>query len=264
MGPDYRPWLTVRTKGLNSSTWRPHGKSGRTHHILNNVAMAVFMLLDRSPMIVGIREHFPLLPLDETRNIAAQIGVPHPRGCPFKDTGLGEVDVIMTTDFLVDLADRLGLPATVAISVKRTADLNDAAPLKLKSLLNKAEIERRYWTARKVPFLIITESDAPSTVLANTDLLHRFSDLKGIKLPASIDELSDHLLDRILAAPALPAKDHGAMFDAAMRLPRGTGISLIWHCIAARRWAADLTQPLDPASPLPLAIRSEVLDGPSE
>ena len=55
-GESYRPWLTVRTKGLNSNTWRPYGKNGRTYHVLSSIEFAMFMLLDRAPTTVDIRE----------------------------------------------------------------------------------------------------------------------------------------------------------------------------------------------------------------
>ena len=73
----------------------------------------------------------------------------------------------MTTDLVVDLADEPDLPATIAISIKRAGALDCTTSAKLRNLLNKAEIERRYWQERNVPFLMITERNAPSVVLEN-------------------------------------------------------------------------------------------------
>ncbi len=156
----------------------------------------------------------------------------------------------MTTDFVLDLADEPTLPATVAVSIKASAALDHTTSVKLRNLLNKAEIERRYWQERSVPFLMITELDAPPIVLENVDLLHRFTALNGVKLPASLEELAAHLLDRLKVAPDLAVRDHGAGFDKVMGLPRGTGTNLIWHCIASGRWKVNLTTKLDAASPL--------------
>lgn len=248
-GTDYRPWLTVRTKRLNSNTWRPCGKNGRTYHLLSNIEFAIFSILDRLETTVDIREQFPLLPLSETQRIAAELGRPHPRACPFRDKGDAKVDIVMTTDLLLDLADRPGLPANVAISIKRAEALEDT-PTKVKNLLEKAEIERRYWEARETPFLVITDADVPEVVRDNADLLQRHMELKGVELPATVDELAHHMLDRITAAPGLPVRDHGGSFDKAMDLPRGTGVNLIWHSLATNRWTADPGERLDAARPL--------------
>lgn len=250
MGAAYRPWLTVRTKGLKSNTWRPYGKTGRAHHLLSGVEMGVFCLLDMSPLVADIREQFPLLPLEDTQRLASDLGCPHPRACPFKDERLSKVDIVMTTDFLVDLADLPDLPANAAISVKKATDLEQTTPRKLANLLNKAEIERRYWAERGVPFLLVTDEDVPEVVQSNVDLLHRYLSLKGVRLPASIGELADHLLDLFRAAPALAVSTHGEAFDRSMGLVRGTGTSLVWHCLATGAWAADLTRPLDAGLPI--------------
>ena len=53
----------MRTKRLNSNTWRPCGKNGRTYHLLSNIEFAVFSILDRLDTTTDIREQFPLLPL---------------------------------------------------------------------------------------------------------------------------------------------------------------------------------------------------------
>lgn len=248
-GAGYRPWLDVRTKGLNSNTWRPCGKNGRTYHLLSNIEFAIFAILDRLDSTTDLREQFPLLPLEETQRIAEDMGRPHPRACPFQDKGGPKVDIVMTTDLVVDLAERPDLPANVAISVKRAGALTDT-PLKVRNLLAKAEIERRYWQARDTPFLLITDADLPDVVRDNADLLQRYTSLKGVELPASVDELASHLLDRIVAAPGLPARDHGVAFDKAMGLRRGTGTNLIWHSLATNRWTVDPNERLDAARSL--------------
>ena len=249
-GALYRPWLTVRTKGLNSNTWRPYGKTGRAHHLLSNVEMGVFCLLEMSRIVRDIREQFPLLPMDETQRIASDLGCPHPRDCPFMDKRLGKVNLVMNTDFLVDLDDLPGLPANVAISVKRAGALEQTTPRKLANLLNKAEIERCYWAERGTPFLLVTEEDVPAVVRGNVDLLQRYMSLKGVQLPAPIGELADHLFDLLHAAPTLAVSVHGEAFDRSMGLDRGTGTFIAWHCLATGTWAADLAQRLDATLPI--------------
>lgn len=254
-GAGYRPWLDVRQKGLDSNSWRPCGKNGRTYHLLSNIEFAVFAILDRLQHTKDIREQFPLLPLATTQSIAADLGRPHPRACPFQDKGGPKVDIVMTTDLLVDMEDLPGFPANVAISVKRAGALEDT-PIKVANLLAKAEIERRYWRERETPFILITDADLPAVTVENADLLQRYTTLAGVELPAPADELIDHLFDRVSAASGLPVREHGALFDKAMGLRRGTGTNLIWHSLATHRWTVEPDERLDPARPLFGAART--------
>jgi hypothetical protein len=212
--------------------------------------MGLFCLLDMSPLVTDIREKFPLLPLENTQRIASDLSCAHPSACPFDDKRLGKVDIVMITDLLVDLAEQPGLPANVAISIKTASDLDQTTPRKLAKLLNNAEIERRYWAERGVPFMLITDQDVPAPVQRNVDLLHRFLSLKGVQLPAPIEELADHLLDLFQAAPTLAVSVHCDAFDKSMGLGRGTGTSIAWHCLATGAWSANLTLRLGPELPI--------------
>jgi TnsA endonuclease N terminal len=93
-GKDYKPWLTVRDVSSVGRSHRIFGhKSKRTHHLLSDLELAVFLLLEWHPDTEDIREQFPLR-LEETQPLAVDAGILHPvyRGKP----------QIMTSDFLVN------------------------------------------------------------------------------------------------------------------------------------------------------------------
>ncbi|MFZ6849041.1 TnsA endonuclease N-terminal domain-containing protein [Undibacterium sp. RuRC25W] len=134
-GASYHPWLTLQEVSSLGRSSRIHSrKTGREHHLLSDIETAVFLLLDWSDSVTDIREQFPL-DRNETRRIAAEMGVRHPI-----DTH-SQTDIVMTTDFLIDMRTLSGI-ILIPRSVKPASELDN------DRTLEKQEIERRYWQAK--------------------------------------------------------------------------------------------------------------------
>ena len=74
-GSDYKPWLTVRDLSSQGRSHRVFGhKSQRTHHLLSDLELAVFLLLEWSRSTQDIREQFPLR-LEDTKALALESGI---------------------------------------------------------------------------------------------------------------------------------------------------------------------------------------------
>ena len=96
-GKEYKPWLTIHdvpSLGLASRTFG--FKTGREHHCLSNLESGFLRILEWSDSVLDIREQFPL-DREVTRMLAGRMGIEHPRD---RRT---QVDLVMTTDFLVDV-----------------------------------------------------------------------------------------------------------------------------------------------------------------
>uniref|UniRef100_UPI0040380DE2 hypothetical protein n=1 Tax=Vibrio anguillarum TaxID=55601 RepID=UPI0040380DE2 len=77
-GSDYLPWITVRDVPSDGRSHRVFGhKSQRTHHLLSDLELAVFLTLEWNSQTTDIREQFPLK-REETLNIALDNGIKHP------------------------------------------------------------------------------------------------------------------------------------------------------------------------------------------
>lgn len=76
---DYKPWITIRDVSSKGRSHRVFGHTTkRTHHLLSDLQLAIFLLLDWNPLITDIREQFPL-PLNTTLEISEQAQIPHPK-----------------------------------------------------------------------------------------------------------------------------------------------------------------------------------------
>ena len=66
----YKPWLTVRDLSSRGRSHRVYGhKTKRTHHLLSDLELAIFLILEWNPLIQDIREQFPLR-IEQTEEIA--------------------------------------------------------------------------------------------------------------------------------------------------------------------------------------------------
>ena len=104
--------------------------------------------------LVDVREQFPLLTVGETLEIANQLRVAHQ-----VDQKSNE-PIVGTTDFLLTLRDG-PREVNMAIAIKPSSDL--VSP----RVLEKLEIQRVYWAARKTDWRILTEKELPRAVVKN-------------------------------------------------------------------------------------------------
>lgn len=100
-GSDYLPWLRVQDVPSTGRSTRGVGWTTlRQHTFLSDLERDYFYALDYADEVTDIREQYPLLPLEETKLIAENLGVEHP-----KDPKTG-VDIVMTTDFVITYKDK--------------------------------------------------------------------------------------------------------------------------------------------------------------
>ena len=227
---DYKPFIDhhdVSSLGLASRV--PSVKTGRIHHFLSNVETDAFRELVRMPQVLDIREQYPL-DREDTRRIAAEMGVPHPVYRP-------GVDMVMTTDLLVIVASG-GEQVRFARAGKTIADLADPRTME------KLEIERRYWTSRGVHWSLVTDLDR-SARRATT-----LAELMGMEALPEEDQPS-YWTDRIAIFRTELAKARGSTFeDLDRRLARkgfqsGEMINVLRHLAWHGEIAFDLDQTFD-------------------
>ena len=152
---DYKPWVQIQdfpSKGVVSHV---KGRTtGRVHHLMSNLELRYFYLLDWSEKSADIREQFPLIEISDAIEIADKCGIRYPydnvSGFPY----------VLTTDFLITTEN-----GYAARSVKPSSELSRPR------VREKLEIERRYWQARGVDWRIVTENEIPRTKIRNIEWL---------------------------------------------------------------------------------------------
>jgi hypothetical protein len=184
------------------------------------------------PRITDIREQFPLLPLEETLEIAKKIKVKHPT-----DPATG-YPVVMTTDFLLKL--KLWREIIFhARTVKYRKDLDDLR------VQEKFKIERIYWRRRDIDWGYVTEDDVPHDLAGNTALIHPFYSLSDLHplTEKEVRRISCYLTNRV-RREELPLSDIVSDSDQKFGLPPGKSFSIACHLIARMVWCIDLRKPI--------------------
>ncbi|QAS59597.1 TnsA endonuclease N-terminal domain-containing protein [Clostridium septicum] len=119
----------------------------------------MFYIWEWDKQVVDIREHYPLLDLEEILELD-DINLDL-----FRDKETREVYVITTT-FLLTVKESDGTINYYARSVKSKEELCK------RTTMEKLEIERRYWEAKGIHWAIVTEDNVPELKAKNIEWIH--------------------------------------------------------------------------------------------
>jgi hypothetical protein len=235
----YKPWLHIQdVPSLGLSSRIKGWKTQRVHHFLSILELSYFYILEWSRNVIDIREQYPLLPCEETIAIARSCGIRHPVHPRTK------YPIVMTTDFVNTV--RYGHTVfDEPRTVKYKADLLQ------QRTLEKLEIERRYWQARKKTLKIITEDSVSKPVAKNVEWFHSYLQLQNLY---GLDPLTLSLLCSIvvnaLREQTAPLRDITIQLDDQLGLEPGTGLLIVRHLLANRSLHVDMSIVINPSKPL--------------
>ncbi|OBA03953.1 hypothetical protein A9P44_20255 [Paenibacillus polymyxa] len=238
MGKHYVPWFTARQVPSQGRTHTAKGiKSGREHLLLSDLEWYYFYLLEWSDVIEGYREQYPLLPIEETIQIAEDLGVDHPI-----DPQKRELKV-MTTDFVIDQDDN---PVDVV-------NIKPANKITLREV-EKMEIERQYWEARNVGWSLVTNKDIPVPYAMNIQYVHKAYNLAPYHITDQHVMKARALMEQRITDLSYKLTDITDQVDDALGLKPGNSLVIVRHLIMTRQWRVNMKTRIDPNRPL------EILD----
>ena len=172
VGAEYTPWLRIQDFPSLGMVSRVSGtKTGRIHHLMSNLELSLFYLLDWSDDVLDIREQYPLLDLANVIEIAENAKIRYPY-----DTKSG-FPYVLTSDFYIETTQ-----GTMIMSVKPSSELG-----KLR-VREKLEIERRYWVALGVKWCVMTEKEINSIKARNIEWLEQAKDLSVFGLTGAMQD----------------------------------------------------------------------------
>lgn len=237
IGKDYIPWIKIQDVASNGRATRIKGiKTDRQHELLSDLERDYFYILDFSDDVVGIREQYPLLPIEETMDIAMELGIKHPT-----DPKSGE-PIVMTSDFLITLKDK-----DEYIEVVRTIKQKDDL---LKRRINeKFEIERVYWQRKELDWGIVTEQEIDKITAHNISFVHGYKNMESIDSFSEISNLDIkdliyEFLKRIIGDKR-SMRSICSEFDQDMSLEKGSGLSIFKYLVINKIIDIDIKEKID-------------------
>ncbi|WP_188704810.1 TnsA endonuclease N-terminal domain-containing protein [Silvimonas iriomotensis] len=240
-GVDYLPWLTIQDVSSSGHSTRMSSRVvGRVHHLLSDIETHAFVTFDWSDSVRDIREQFPL-DRDETREIAMEMGVKHP------NDPSSRCDIVMTSDFVLDVFTPAGMQMHIR-AVKPSEELSNPR------VVEKLEIERRYWYRRNVAsWGVITEREVPVDRAKNLLFFHGMLRLDGVETP--YPGFWEDRCNRFLHT-LKQSKQGGTLrgflryLESAEGFAAGEGLTVLRHLAANKRLDVNLDLPYSPLLPL--------------
>lgn len=236
---EYKPWNNIQDTASNSLVTRIMGwKTGRIHHFPSQLQLQFFYLLEWSSQVVDIREQFPL-DEEETAAIAKEMG----------NTKLAEqinAGNVICLDFLVTVNKGFGTKE-IARTVINSKFLTN------KNLIEKLEIQRRYWAFRSIDWGIVTEQEIDIAVVKNVEWVHSSLDADSLE-PLTVEQIKQaksFLIPKI-QKQNLSLREITSICDEQLNLPVGSALSAVRHLIAKKRINANVFVPFQPAQILKL------------
>lgn len=230
-GQDYIPWLLIQDFPSRGRVHRIFGwKTGRIHHLLSDLERNVFFHFQWPHSVKDLREQYPL-PLEETIEIAKEIGVRHPTDPSTR------YPVVMSTDLLLTIEQ--GVKFTFhPRTVKYLKDLQNSRTRE------KLEIERRCWAAapRNSKLKIVTEQQISEPFIKNILWSYPYYWLVDLH-PLTEKDVNKiaALLTHMLLNESLPLRAIARRCDRILRLETGTSLAVTRHLLANRFWEVDMT-----------------------
>lgn len=216
-GASYRPWLTIQdvpSEGRSRRTFS--SKTGRHHELLSDLEKYAFLFYEWNDEVTDIREQYPL-DREVTLRIASELGINHP-----KDPN-SKCNIVMTTDLLVFVSND-NKTNSVARSIKPEGKLD-------KRVIDKLEIERKYWVDQGVDWGLITDKQLPKTYALNLDMAKEVATFDGRNglYPNYWEDACESVLATLKQHPGLPISALCNLLQIESADVLITVRHLIWH-----------------------------------
>jgi hypothetical protein len=211
---------------------------GRTCHLHSKLENDWFCVAHALPGLKDVREQFPLLELEETLGIADQLGIRHPTDPKSQELCLVTTDLLLTFQNGPREVD-------IAIAIKPSADLGSPRTLE------KLEIERVYWSARKVDWRILTERELPQALVKNLRWVQPHIDLisSGAFTTEQVARVRSAIEPEVLGGKE-SLVDITVRCDDRLGLKAGDALCVARHLIGIGAWPIDLTVEINPRKPI--------------
>jgi len=233
IGADYSPWIHIQDFPSSGMVSRVSGTTtGRIHHIMSNLELSLFYLLDWSDDVVDIREQYPIADLAQAIEIAERANIRYPydnvSGFPY----------VLTSDFYLETKQ-----GAMVISVKPSSELGKPR------VREKLEIERRYWTMRGVQWSIMTENEINRVKAGNIEWLAQAKDLSVFGLSATMQEACREYFLRSFYASHSPLSVLFKDVEEVFGLAGGMGLNIYKHLAYWKQIAFNADERADVAAP---------------
>lgn len=225
-GAAYIPWIKVSNFGSHGTCSNFEGvRIERPFHFLSSKEATYFLLEERHPDTADIQEQYPILDLQSTMRLCAQLGVSHPHQ--------GRFPAPFTIDFMV--SRRTGSKSKpLARSIKMPSDLADPEVVK------RLTIEHRWCTEVGIDWACVDTSEFTRELLSSLRFVRQWFVDRYTPREESATRFADAFQRGF--EMATPLED--LIRKAAHRTRQHDGLSLFRYCAWSNLIKLDLRRPI--------------------
>lgn len=233
-GPTYKPWIQVQDIASQGRSTRIYShKSQRVIHLLSDLQLYYWYLLEFDEMVLDVREQYPLLDFHEM-NISVdqelekklfnkKTNVPH----------------VFTVSFMVTRIDQNSDSYYEARVIKSSAELAK------KATISRLELLRRYFSQKQIGFGIVTEKNINKQLARNIGWVLTAYDIQDYpELEGNFSFLRKDLID-YLSDQSDSFQRIFQRLEKTYQLDEGLGLILFKHLVATKQIKVDLNRKIE-------------------
>lgn len=235
-GATYKSWLQVQDISSQGRSTRIFGNmtTQRVHHLLSDLQLYYWYLLEFDERVIDIREQYPLLDYHELN-----IQLDHALEKKLFNTKT-KVPHIFTISFLVTRIDGNNNPYYEARVIKMSSELEK------KATIERLELLRRYFEKKNIGFGIVTEKEINQQMSRNIGWALTAYDIQDYPdLVGNIDFLKSDMLNNLSFNTERTFQSVFSMLERSYQLNEGMGLILFKHLIATKQIMMDMSRKID-------------------
>lgn len=230
-GKDYKPWLQVQDISSKGRSTRIFCQTNqRVLHLLSDLQLHYFYLLEFDDQVIDIREQYPLLDFHDQN-----ISIDDELAKKLFDSKT-QVPHIFTVSFLVTRKGKNGDPFYQARVIKQSQELEK------KATLQRLELQRRYFCKKGIDFGIVTEKEINKQLARNIGWALNSYDIQDYPDLTSNSAVLKADMLRYLSDPSENFQKIFSRLEKNYQLKEGLGLILFKHLVAIKEVKMDLSK----------------------
>lgn len=205
-------------------------KTNKIHHLQSDNQLRVFLSLEWDDKVKNIKENVMLDDLEATL-----YNVENLRLDKFRDKETGEL-YDLHTNFLIKKITKDKAEETIALSVKSISELQRV------TVIEKMEIERRYWEIKGIKFYVITDNEINKQFVENIKWVRETLIDKSIR---NRGELAEKLYYFLQERNTEKLSEVLEEFDIEEGLIGGTALFIFRYLIGIKEIEIDMTKSIN-------------------
>lgn len=205
-------------------------KTNKIHHLQSDNQLRIFLLLEWDDKVKNIKENVALDDLEATL-----YNVENLRLDKFRDKETGDL-YDLHTNFLIKITTKDKGEETIALSVKNISELQRV------TVIEKMEIERRYWKVKGIKFYVITDNEIDKKLVENIKWAREALVDKGMENKRELAEKLYYFLQK-----HNPEKLNEVLeeFDIEEDLIKGTALFIFRYLIGIKELKVNMEKTID-------------------